>query len=433
MKHLCALFLLLLLTAKANAQCTAAFTYTNNGNVYTFTDASTTSSGSIVGWAWTFGDQTAPSTQQNPAHTYVPCGYFVVTLNIFTSSFCSASVSDTIYNNSGTTPSYTYTVDTTNGNVQFQGNPQSTLLNYSWDFGDASTGTGMNTQHTYATSGTYTVCLTTSDTGNVCTNMFCDTINVYIAPPTCNATWNANSIGQGNYAFNATPFNNNWDYSWDFGDNSTGTGFVSNHQYTASGTYTICLTVVDSAANCSSTFCDTMTVTVPTTCPPAFTANGFNGTYVFTASPFSLQNTYLWDYGDGSPMGMGVVSNHTYTTSGTYTVCVIMSTPSGCTGTFCDTVNVVISGIEENGGISPVTFFPNPATSEMQLHYFLAASATITTSVVDVAGRTLLTQSAEKSSGEQNDRLDLSSLAPGTYFLRVQTANGGVNKIFVKE
>ena len=167
------------------AQCQADFVYTSSANTFTFTDSSTTSSGTINGWLWQFGDNTAPSTQQNPTHTYEACGYYEVSLSIATSSFCTSTFTDTIFVSQGTLPSFTFTVDTTNGDVQFNGAPASSSIDYSWDFGDSNTGTGQNPVHNYDSSGTYVVCLTVADTGGFCTYMICDTVVVYIAPANC--------------------------------------------------------------------------------------------------------------------------------------------------------------------------------------------------------------------------------------------------------
>ena len=51
--------------------------------------------------------------------------------------------------------------------VQFDGSgssdPNGDALSYSWNFGDATTGTGVNPTHTYSASGAYNVALTVSD------------------------------------------------------------------------------------------------------------------------------------------------------------------------------------------------------------------------------------------------------------------------------
>lgn len=59
----------------------ANFTYDRDGLTVTFTDASTDSDGSVVGWAWTFGDG-GTSTEQNPTYTYAAGGTYSVSLTV---------------------------------------------------------------------------------------------------------------------------------------------------------------------------------------------------------------------------------------------------------------------------------------------------------------------------------------------------------------
>jgi PKD repeat protein len=44
--------------------------------------------------------------------------------------------------------------------------PDGSITAYAWDFGDGVTGTGVNTTHTYAAAGTFTVTLRVTDNGN---------------------------------------------------------------------------------------------------------------------------------------------------------------------------------------------------------------------------------------------------------------------------
>lgn len=50
-------------------------------------------------------------------------------------------------------------------------------LTYSWDFGDGTTGTGLNLSHTYTGNGPFIQCLTVDD-GAGCMDTFCDTLSV---------------------------------------------------------------------------------------------------------------------------------------------------------------------------------------------------------------------------------------------------------------
>lgn len=65
----------------ANDPPVADFTFTTSGLTANFTDAGTDSDGTIVSWAWTFGDG-GTSTAQNPSHTYAAGGTYAVTLTV---------------------------------------------------------------------------------------------------------------------------------------------------------------------------------------------------------------------------------------------------------------------------------------------------------------------------------------------------------------
>lgn len=62
-----------------------------------------------------------------------------------------------------------------------------------------------------------------------------------------------------------------------------------------------------------------------------------NGVVIFNDSSItggSVNNQYLWDFGDGST-GSGPSVAHTYNNPGYYQVCMILSTQTGCIDTFC--------------------------------------------------------------------------------------------------
>jgi serine protease len=138
--------------------------------------------------------------------------------------------------------------------MSFDGSSSSDLdgdtLTYMWDFGDGSTGTGVNPTHTYTGGGIYEVSLVVNDGKQ---NSIPATTTADIAevndPPVADAgpdkTAGVNSAvnfdGSNSYDSDGSIII----YAWDFGDGSTGTGITLNHTYSSAGEYTVTLTVTD--------------------------------------------------------------------------------------------------------------------------------------------------------------------------------------------
>jgi serine protease len=79
---------------------TADFTYAATDLTVDFTDQSTDSDGSVVSWAWDFGDG-ATSTTQNPSHTYASSGTYPVTLTVTDDDGATGSVTQDVTVTSG--------------------------------------------------------------------------------------------------------------------------------------------------------------------------------------------------------------------------------------------------------------------------------------------------------------------------------------------
>ena len=93
-------------------------------------------------------------------------------------------------------------------------------------------------------------------------------------------------------------------YQWDFGDGATATGATANHTYAEPGTYSVTLTVKDSA-NFTASSTQTVTATPPHQAPvAAFTPTVTGLTAAFDASASTASGAasitgYAWDFGDG--------------------------------------------------------------------------------------------------------------------------------------
>jgi PKD repeat protein len=132
--------------------------------------------------------------------------------------------------------------------------------------------------------------------------------------------------------------------TWDFGDGSTGTSVGDIiHQYAASGTYNVCLTINDAVNSCTDTYCTTITIGQGggASCNAYFSASTNGSVASFTDLSSGSPMNYFWDFGDGSTSAAMGSTSHTYSLNGSYYVCLtIGDTTSGCSDTYCGYVTV---------------------------------------------------------------------------------------------
>jgi PKD repeat protein len=148
---------------------------------------------------------------------------------------------------------------------------------FSWSFGDGSTGTGSPVSHTYSSAGSFTIILTSSDTGSpqqtatsqqtivvsgpasrlTTSFIYTPTVPFKGQPVTFSATA---SSGTGPYSFN-----------WVFGDGSSGTGSNVTHTYASAGSFTVILTTTDNSVS-RLTATSAITITVASSSPGVPTA-----------------------------------------------------------------------------------------------------------------------------------------------------------------
>ncbi len=162
------------------------------------------------------------------------------------------------------------------------------------------------------------------------------------------------------------PDNDPLTYSWDFGDDSTGTGATPSHVYSWGDIFTVTLTVSDGKGG-SDTATTTSTIEEVND-PPTSDAGGpyvgtineaitFDGTNSFDPDnqDGTISNnqslTYSWDFDDGST-GSGVSPSHTYSAIGEFTVELIVSD-----GQVSDTstATVIVNDISTEVSVTAIT------------------------------------------------------------------------------
>ena len=138
--------------------------------------ASTDREGPIAAYSWNFGDGSTVATGATTSHTYSTAGSFAVTLTVTDSKGAAGSTTRTITVTANTAPTASFTATPTSGfapltvalDASASRDPDGSIANYEWTFGDGASGTGVSTQHTFLTAGTLQVTLkVTDDRGGV--------------------------------------------------------------------------------------------------------------------------------------------------------------------------------------------------------------------------------------------------------------------------
>ena len=256
-----------------------------------------------ISWEWIVGDSLFLSTQQNPTFVFDSVGIYPVTLIVTDSWGCQSisTVDSLIY---ATMPVARFNADTlgcTLAEIKFNNPSLGDGLSYEWDFGDNNTSTQKGPKHTYASEGTYTVCLTVTDI-NGCTSTECKEDFIRIANPVAAFTADNNFgacppliVNFENLSQNATS------YQWDFGDSSGVSNIVNApHVYTVPGMFDVSLIAI-STETCQDTLLieDFISLEGPVG-DFSFVAddNCIPTSVTFTAESNDLY-LYVWDYGDG--------------------------------------------------------------------------------------------------------------------------------------
>jgi PKD repeat protein len=229
-------------------------------------------------------------------------------------------------------------------------------------------------------------------------------------------------------------------FVWDFGDGTTGTGSNVQHVFPSSGSYKVCLKILDEdGKEICFQFCKTITVKcnpMPCDChlSPVFDYSFDPKKCLMTfygqhGGPACLTNVqYFWNFGDGTT-GTGQTPSHTYTSPGAYTVCLTVVAFDGkkwCENVLCYTIEVECGGKPKSLTAAPafsesVEIFPNPATDEVNVSFTLEGSSEVRFVLRGVDGRIVSERSASFEKGKQSYHLDIpETVANGILTLELQ-------------
>ncbi len=211
-------------------------------------------------YSWDFHDG-SKGNGMIVSHKYSEKGTYAVALMVTDDDGCTDHDAINVYFNN-LQPIAKIQIEKTSGEIQwvedeelmFNGtgsyDPDGMITSFSWDFGDGATGVGDIISHTYPSTGFYEVTLTVGDDYGVFAQEKKDIV-INNLPPEADAGSDLEVYEGEDVIFDGrnssdTPSDMpDLKYIWDFGDNSTSEGIITNHTYLKKGEYNVTLKVMD--------------------------------------------------------------------------------------------------------------------------------------------------------------------------------------------
>ena len=294
--------------------------------------------GTIKKYEWDFGDG-GSAVGEGVSHTFNAAGSFSVVLRVTDDDGATDTATQMITvlpaeepgGGTGTGPSVSFTATPLTGQVPltvtFNASattyPGHSLTSYTWNFGDATTGTGITTPHTYGTAGTYVVVLTViaSDNTSRTASQSIIATSVPVTPPSGGPTarFTANKTdfvgpdavifdpGTSTAASGRTLTSFVWSYGIAGATETKASDATVNYTYwtgQVSQNFTVTLTVIDDAGGTNSF---SRAITVRNLQPVAgfsveYVPDGLGKKYPTEAVPLELKPVFPLTWPAGTPV-----------------------------------------------------------------------------------------------------------------------------------
>jgi PKD repeat protein len=234
--------------------CEASFTASANGLTVDFTNLSV---GGYNASSWDFGDGFGSSSANDPSYTYIIPGTYTVCLFIYDTiwgtCFDDTCIDVTVTNGGGGgNCNANFSYDTDQLNLSCTNTSTGSYITAIWDFGDGST-PSLSGDHTYATPGTYDVCLTIGNLVPFCADQHCESITVTEFTCEPDFTYSFDPVSNVFSFDNTTTVGNVTSVKWEFGDGNSTTFANPSYTYNVPGSYEVCLNTYDGNNLCGTT------------------------------------------------------------------------------------------------------------------------------------------------------------------------------------
>lgn len=316
--------------------------------IVSFSASSSDPEGGAVSYQWDFGNGSS-ATGSTTTHAYANPGSYSVTVTASDAHGATSRATQTvsIVNQLPSVPAITvggsvFPVGSSVAMTASSTDPEGQALTYSWQFGDATTGSGNSVNHIYRVVGSVTLTVTVTDPhgGSRQSSTTLTITNAAPAVPVINVSTSSpilNSAVQMT-ASSTDPEGQPLVFSWQFGDGMTTTGSSVSHAYTAFGNYTVSVGVSDpQGATSSATTVINVTNRAPSlpniVVSSQSVAPGVAVSFSATSSdPEAQPLSFAWSFGDGVT-GSGSPASHAYAVEGVYAARVTVTDSAGAAST----------------------------------------------------------------------------------------------------
>ncbi|MGE5425410.1 MAG: C25 family cysteine peptidase [Syntrophothermus sp.] len=437
-----------------SAQFSASNTNMCPGATVDFTDETT---GGATSWNWTFeGGTPATSTVQNPTGiNYAASGDYNVTLvvsktgsadTLVKSAFIhvyeapvAAFVADEVCVGNPTT-----FTDQSNGN--------GSALVWNWNFGDPASGvnnnsTMQNPTHQYPAAGTYSVTLVAANSG--CSNEIIQDVVVLTSPemaatPEGLAELCPNAVST--YTTAGATYATSYEWVITPAEAGTFVGGTTTSELTVSGTYTGAATVkVRGINSCDNgVYSAELPVNIKAlAAAPAKPAGSDTvdvhlvATTDFTTAGVANVTSYAWSITPaeaGTIAGTGTTGTVTWNSTyhGTLASISVKGMDDCGAGMTSEIKEVVLKnsvGVDENRAFG-IELFPNPAKAQTTLQ-IIGINAPVDVKIMNTMGDAIYTEKGIQVNGTLSKVIDLTTIAQGVYYVKVETTSGTITKKLV--
>ncbi len=293
--------------------------------------------------------------------------------------------------------------------IDFVNETEGEVTSYLWDFGDGMTSTEESPSHTYASSGYYNVCLTsTNDCG---TTTDCEEVLAYIAMQLSAQIEDVTCFGDENGFVKVTVIGGLSDFSYNWNGTTQNTADnTSSLIDLPAGDYQF--EVTDAIGN---KLIETYTVSEPdaieATADVVPTAAGTsNGSITLDVVGGNGNYDIQWSNGASGP----TIDN---LERGDYIA--VVTDDKGCNSEFSYSVSGT-TNVNEIDFLSNITVMPNPASQYVTIDVESLDNRTIELSIISVNGQQVYNRQV---SSDSRSEINVSDFAPGLYLVQLRSEN----------